>query len=64
MMERDSIQCFCGRLHPSPHGHDPTPASGLNASQAETGDKGQVSTSRAVQRLLVLPAAIAGVRCR
>ncbi len=44
--------------------HAPAPTSGLNASQVEIGNNGHESTSRAVQRLLVLPAAIAGVRCR
>jgi hypothetical protein len=34
------------------------PASGLSGSQAGTGGKGQASTSRAVHRRLVLPAAI------
>jgi hypothetical protein len=33
------------------------------SSQAGTGGKGQESTSRAVHRRLVLPAAMAGVRC-
>jgi hypothetical protein len=60
------------RLHPSPlltpsptsSQHDTATTSGFNASQAETGSNGQVSTSRAVHRRWVLPAAIAGVRCR
>ena len=36
----------------------------FDASQVESGGKGQASTSRAVHRRVVLPAAIAGVRCR
>ena len=43
---------------------DPAPTSGCEASQGETVGKGQVSTSRAVHCRVVLPAAIAGVRCR
>jgi hypothetical protein len=39
-------------------------ASDLRVSQAGTCGKGNESTSRAVHRRLVLPAAIAGVRCR
>jgi len=38
--------------------------SGFGASQAETGGNGHKSTSRAVHRLFVLPAAMAGVHCR
>src|SRR5215467_390747 len=47
----------------SPH-HAPAPASTLSGSQAETFGKGQESTSFAVHRRVVFPAAIAGVRCR
>ena len=47
----------------SPH-HAPAPASTLSGSQAETFGKGQESTSFAVHRRFVFPAAIAGVRCR
>jgi len=43
--------------------HDTAPISGFGASQAEIGGNGQVSTSRAVHRRVVLPAAMAGVRC-
>jgi hypothetical protein len=42
----------------------PAPAFCLRGPQAETDGKGQESTSRAVHRRLVLPAAMAGVRCR
>jgi hypothetical protein len=60
------------RLHPSPllassptsSQHDTETPSGFDASQAETGGKGHESTSRTVHRRVVLPAAIAGVRCR
>ncbi len=38
--------------------------SGFGVFQAEAGGKGHESTSRAVHRRFVLPAAIAGVRCR
>ena len=44
--------------------HDTPPTSALRGSQAETVSKGHESTSRAVHRRCVLPAAIAGVRCR
>jgi hypothetical protein len=53
----------CEYLHLSPGDlilHPPL----ASASQTESGDKGQVSTSRAVHRRVVLPAAMAGVRCR
>jgi hypothetical protein len=43
---------------------DTAPTTGFEASQAETGGKGHKSTSRVVHRRWVLPAAIAGVRCR
>ena len=56
-------ELFCGYLHPFPHNMRQLP-SGFEASQAESGGKEQESTSRAVHRRLVLPAAIAGVRCR
>jgi hypothetical protein len=60
------------KLHPSPllassptsSPHDTENPSSFDASQAETGGKGHESTSRAVHRRVVLPAAIAGVRCR
>ena len=39
-------------------------ASGFGGAQAETFSKGHESTSSAVHRRVVLPAAIAGVRCR
>jgi hypothetical protein len=44
--------------------HDTATAPGFPGSQAETGGNGQESTSRAVQRRVVLLAAIAGVHCR
>src|SRR6266567_221053 len=44
--------------------HDHAPTSGCDASQADTFGKGQESTSRAVHRRVVLPAAMAGVRWR
>jgi hypothetical protein len=40
------------------------PLSGFGASQAEIGNNGHESTSRAVHRRFALPAAIAGVRSR
>ena len=43
---------------------DTAPTSGFDTPQAETFGNGQESTSRAVHRWVVLPAAIAGVRCR
>src|SRR6266699_1857764 len=44
--------------------HDAPPTSGLRGAQADFDGTGQESTSRVVHRRLVLPAAIAGVRCR
>ncbi len=44
--------------------HDTATALDFHGSQAETGGKGYESTSPAVHRRWVLPAAIAGVRCR
>jgi hypothetical protein len=44
--------------------HDIALTSGFGGFQAEAGGKGHESTSRAVHRRFVLPAAIAGVRCR
>src|SRR5947209_7096907 len=44
--------------------HGTASTSGCDAAQAETFGKGQASTSRAVHRRWVLPAAMAGVRCR
>jgi hypothetical protein len=43
---------------------DTAPTSGFGGSQAETFDNGKESTSRAVHRRVVLPAAMAGVRWR
>jgi hypothetical protein len=51
----------CMRVLPRPH---TPPLSGFGASQAESGNKGHESTSCAVHRRFVLPAAMAGVRCR
>jgi len=60
------------RLHPTssatlspttPH-HDTAITPGLRASQAGTFGKGHESTSRVVHCRFVLPAAMAGVRCR
>ncbi len=48
---------FRWHFHRPPPWHDTTTASGLSGSQAETGGKGQESTSRAVHRRVVLPAA-------
>jgi hypothetical protein len=68
--EACSSQCeallafFCGYLHPSLHNMRQPPPSGFDATQAEASGKGHESTSRAVHRRWVLPAAMAGVRCR
>jgi hypothetical protein len=59
------------RLHPSASadtftdflGPDTASTSGLCSAQAEIGGNGQASTSRAVHRRVVLPAARASVRC-
>jgi hypothetical protein len=44
--------------------HDTPTASGFGSPQTQVGGKGRESTSRAVHRRCVLPAAMAGVRCR
>jgi hypothetical protein len=44
--------------------HEAASTSGFETPQAETFGNGQESTSHAVHRRWVLPAAIAGVRCR
>jgi hypothetical protein len=62
--KRGSIRVLLLAPSPTPSRHDTLPTSGWHGSQAETGGKGQVSTSRAVHRRWVLPAAMAGVRCR
>ena len=64
MLEEGSIRRILPACSSTSPRDDTATTSGLRASQAETGDKGQESTSRAVHRRLVLPAAIAGVRCR
>jgi DNA-binding CsgD family transcriptional regulator len=56
-------ELFRGYLHPSARDMIQLP-SGFEASQAESGGKGQESTSRAVHRRFVFPAAMAGVRWR
>src|SRR6266487_2400846 len=61
---RGSIRVLLLAPSLTPSRHDTPPTSGLQGAQAETGGNGQESTSRAVHRRLVLPAAIAGVRCR
>jgi hypothetical protein len=62
--ERGSIGVLLLADSPISPQHGAAPTSGFGASQAKTGGKGQESTSRAVHRRVVLPAAIAGVRCR
>jgi len=62
--ERGSIGVLLLADSPISPQHGAALTSGFGASQAETGGKGQESTSRAVHRRLVLLAAIAGVRCR
>ncbi len=62
--ERGSIGVLLLADSPISPQHGAALTSGFGASQAETGGKGQESTSRAVHRRLVLPAAIAGVRWR
>ena len=47
---------------PTSPAHEKATAPDFHGSQAETGSKGEESTSRAVHRRVVLPAAIAGVR--
>jgi len=54
-------QLLLARSSTSTRDETATP-SGLRGSQAKIGGKGQESTSRAVHRRVVLPAAIAGVR--
>lgn len=51
-------------LSPTSSRHDTPTTSRFGGSQAETGGNGYESTSRAVHRRCVLPAAMAGVRCR
>jgi hypothetical protein len=51
-------------LSPTSPQHAPAGTSGLSSTQVEAGGKGQESTSRAVHRRWVLPAAMAGVRRR
>jgi hypothetical protein len=62
--EPGSIRVFLRALSPISPRYVTAPTSDFLASQAETGGKGHESTSRAVQTRVVLPAAIAGVRCR
>ncbi len=62
--ERGSIRVLLLAHSPISLRHDTAPISGFGASQAEIGSNGQVSTSSAVHRRVVLPAAMAGVRCR
>src|SRR2546421_7326485 len=57
------FECCCWLFHPSPRDRRQHP-SGLSGAQAQTGGRGHESSSLAVHRRLVLPAAIAGVRCR
>ena len=57
-------ECFCEHLPQTPRDMILLPPPGFDASQAEFGNNGQESTSRAVHRRWVLPAAMAGVRCR
>ena len=64
ILEGGSIRALLRVSSPISLRHDTAPTSGFHASQAETDGKGYGSTSRVVQRRLVLPAAIAGVRCR
>jgi hypothetical protein len=62
--ERGSIRVLLLAPLPTSSRHDTPSTSGLRGAQAETGGKGQESTSHAVHRRCVLPTAIAGVRCR
>lgn len=62
--KRDPIQHLVLAHSPPTARHDTSPASGLRGAQAETGGNGHESTSHVVHRRFVLPAAIAGVRCR
>ncbi len=62
--ERGSIRVLLLALSATSPRHDTAPPSGFDAFQAQTFGNGQESTSRAVHRRLVLPAAMAGVRCR
>jgi hypothetical protein len=64
LLERGSIRLLLLTLSPPPPRHDTATAPGCRRSQAEAGVKGQESTSRAVHRRFVLPAAMAGVRWR
>lgn len=62
--EQGSIRVLLRAPSPNTPRHDPAPTSDFGASQAEIGNNGQESTSRAAHRRWVLPAAMAGVRCR
>jgi hypothetical protein len=63
-LERGSIRLLLLALALTTPRQDSATAPGCRRSQAESGGKGQESTSRAVHRRFVLPAAMAGVRCR
>jgi hypothetical protein len=63
-LRRGSIRVLLVAPSPTSSRYDTPPPSGLRGSQAESGGNGHESTSHAVHRRVVLPAAIAGVRCR
>src|SRR5258708_9677357 len=64
ILEEGSIRRLLLALSSTAPRYDTATTSGLRGSQAETGGNGQESTSLAVHRRFVLPAAMAGVSCR